>query len=925
MRLFRTSRSLRTAEPHERATTRGALRRREKRRTGARRLRAGAAGLAVAVAVGIGAVGLTPAAVAATDAYGVGELSGSVIGWQGSMRTADGSFVFCVDPGTDFPHGGDTPRGYVTSWKGVSGDRLAGVNRILHEIAASDRDHAAANFVIKHVFDPAAMYRTHRYPATGAWPYGNLGRYIEWVLSTTYPDAGGGWRSIRDRALQLLDVVDSTTAGSGVSGSGTLVLTVDDANHYDGTVTMEGTAGSTGTITLTNGVFSDSGKASRSDAREGVAYAIRGVPPQEDGQPYRISASGRFTPPGTAGYRAEIALWSNPEQNMAAAGRRATPAPFAVEGQDTTTRKATFQPILTTTAQAYVERGEAFTDVVRFATAPDAEGVDNPWYEGEGGYVPVFAEAVVYGPFAAPVATPSDDVPADAPVAGEMNVTTGAEGPTIEYTVRTRETATTSGFYYYVWSIDHSRQDAGTQRFVAEDWSFQDQFGLGAEQSIVPMQVTATTQVPTPEVALGGVPADTAEIAVDGYWLRSSDGENLPVTVRWDAYFDPGTEPVAQVPASEIPDEAALIGSYTTQVTGPGTIETPASAAELGFTAPAAGEGHIVWVLSVRDEDQGDDAAMITEWSDDYGVPTEIQRIAQPTVVTDAVAGVRLGGTATDVASVGGTLPATGANLSFAAYAVPVDAGGQAPADLSAVCVDAHRIFDDHGSPRLVTEPGDYTSPEVAVDEYALILWVERLSTVPAEGEEPQIIHEGECGIPNETTHVLDVTTRARSTEGGTTVEPAHTLWDTVVLTGWVPSGGSLQVDLYRFDPSDPVCDEPIWSSEPLALDGGLHTDGLEIDLAEHGQTFTVRNVDDGMQLGFVETTRDAAGRVVSRGDCGEPDETVTVRSAPLAATGGPATAMPLAVGAALLAAGGLAVIAPFALRRLRSRTAREG
>ena len=103
-----------------------------------------------------------------------------------------------------------------------------------------------------------------------------------------------------------------------------------------------------------------------------------------------------------------------------------------------------------------------------------------------------------------------------------MSVTTSTEGPTIEYTVRTRAKAAASGFYYYVWSIDHSRQDASTRPFVTEGWSFQDRFGLGSEQSIVPMRVTATTQVPTPAVALGGVPADT-------YWLEGHDGQTVAV------------------------------------------------------------------------------------------------------------------------------------------------------------------------------------------------------------------------------------------------------------------------------------------------------------------------------------------------------------------------------------------------------------
>jgi len=111
-------------------------------------------------------------------------------------------------------------------------------------------------------------------------------------------------------------------------------------------------------------------------------------------------------------------------------------------------------------------------------------------------------------------------------------------------------------------------------------------------------------------------------------------------------------------------------------------------------------------------------------------------------------------------------------------------------------------------------------------------------------------------------------------------VNPGEQLWDTVKLEGALPAGGSVVVDLYQWsEDAEPVCTEEtrVWSSEPVVLRGGMFREGMTIDLRERGQAFTVPDLPDGTRLGFVETTVDALGREVSKGACGEPDETVTV------------------------------------------------
>jgi len=908
--------------------TRARLHKRSRRFAG--QVRKGAAALA-ALAIGASALVATGQATAATDAYGVGDLSGNVIGWQGSMRTADGTYVFCVDPGTDFPSGSDTRVGYRTSWKGVEGDLLAGVNRALHTIDdKSDRDAAALNFVIKHVFDPDAMYRTHNYPNSGSWPKGDLGKYIEWVLSTTYPNAAGGWRGIRDRALNLLDIVKNTDAATADpdGGTGKLVFTLDSRNHYKGTVVMDGTADSTGTITLTNGVFADTGKAKRTGAKEGVKYAVQGVP-TADGKPYKISGVGEFTAPGKGGYLPEVELWTNPEQNMVAKGRKVTVEPFDVKGSDPTSRTSTFRPVLTSQAAAFAKDG-VLKDTLTFSVKADADGVKNPWASDEEGYLDVGFKVTAFGPYATPQKEVKD-APTDAPVAG--STTTVVAGPEKPVTVSIPDVKQ-GGYYTFVAEYDPATTPAYTRRFLPANYAWKHAFGMAEETTIAPMSVALSSQVQAAEVALNGRGDDAVIVEADGHWLTTRDGAgNVPVVLTGEYIYLP--EKLGDVePTAELPDGAEVIGRVRLTVTEPGTYYAKDADGFDELSVPATAKGRMTWRWSVLEDEQPAEVAGFVKGSAELiAEPTQTQQIAVPEIETQAQPSVKPGETMRDTAIVSGTLPEGGLNLSFGAYDVPFGKDGQPvwpgePGDYSGFCTPENLVWDNHGDPQLVTEPGEYTSPEVPTDEYSMTLWVERGSSVPGEGGEPETIVEGECGIPNETTYGMKVGTQALVSTGERFANPGDEIWDTVRLEGALPEGAQVKVDLYQWT-GDASCTEAtrVWSSKPVTIDGGMFRDGVTVDLAEHGQKFTVPALADGTRLGFVETTVDSDGRVMSTGVCGEESETVTVVvpqvGAALAATGGRSDNIPYLVMAAggLLSLGGIAIVCAAVLRRRRLLT----
>lgn len=877
-----------------------------------------AAALFVAIGVVAGGIVGAATATAANSGYGVGALTG-ITGWQGNMLTSDGStYVYCTDPGTQFATGADTFAGYVTSWKGVSGNRLAGINRMLNETnPQNNTDAAAVNFVIKNTFDPDTMYTSHAYPRSASWPSGNLGRYIEWVLSTTYPSDAGGWQAVRDRALALQAVVDSTVAGSGGTGSGSLVLTMDAADNARGTVMMTGTAGSTGSITLTGGVFAATGTATMTDAAAGATYEIRGVP-SSDGAPYSVSATGTFTPPGTAGYLAEIALWQNPNQNLAGKGRAATPTPFEVAGADASPRSSTFQPVLTSQAAQFSSAGELI-DVLTFATAADAAGTHNTWAIGPDGVGRAVGFTVrAFGPFEAAPAEVSD-IPEGVAEAGSVDVlASGTQSP-----VEVRIPGVTAGGYYtFVAEYNAAITPAETRAFLPADYAWRHAFGMSNETTIVPMKVQLSSQIDAAEVALAGRGDDTVIVDAEGLWLQAG-GRKVPVTIAGEYIFWPAAAgPVT--PTDVLPAGATVVGAVALTVSEPGRYKASSAEGFAALTAPASGEGWMTWRWSVRTGDQRADVqGRVAETAELIGDATQTQVLAQPVIATVAQAGAQPGATMGDVATVGGVLPADGLDLSFAAYSVPFGADGQprwpgAPGDYSGFCTAENLVFDNHATPYRVQAAGDYASPAVDTTEHAMMLWVERGASVSTGAT----IVEGECGLLNETTYVGTVTTQAHTATGSAgTATSGDKLWDVATLTGAVPDGGAITVHLYRWTKgAAAVCtdDSRVWSSEPVALSGGMFPQGIEVDFRAHGRAFTIPAYSEDTQLGFVEVVTDKGAREVSRGRCGAASETVTVGATALPATGGSAVAPVRMIGISVgLIALGLLV---FSVRRVLRR-----
>lgn len=455
-----------------------------------------------------------------------------------------------------------------------------------------------------------------------------------------------------------------------------------------------------------------------------------------------------------------------------------------------------------------------------------------------------------------------------------------------------------------------------------------------AERSTV-FQPEATSSAP--RFAKPGTPLkDTAtfSIAADesgrvNEWFRNSRGEHAPTEWTIEAY---AVDKAPEKPTNTVPAGAELIAStkYSTGTEGPNAAGT-ATFAE-GEVMPADGRAVVyVWKFNAATQPV---PVLFTEgylWTDLFGLVEETTFGVD--VTTKAQVGTKKGATSQDTAIVTGVLPNEGLELTFEKYLVPTvqDASGKwvpnapagtEPGDLSWVCTADNLIGDNLDAPQHITKAGEYKSPEFPADEYGTELWVEQLQTVPGEEGKSEVVDRGECGEPSETSHVIDVKTQAHSDSGAGTSKRGDQLWDTAEIRGSVPKGATVTFRAYQVPTgSELVCTEKtlVWTSQPVALEEGLYKD--DVQLASSGK-FTPPSKPAGMTTTFVETTNTEDGGELSKGECGEPSETLTTPAAGnLAQTGGDLSPAWVAAGGSLVAVGLAAYLLPTLRRRRATKT----
>lgn len=512
-------------------------------------------------------------------------------------------------------------------------------------------------------------------------------------------------------------------------------------------------------------------------------------------------------------------------------------------GQVTETSVVPFQPIAVSEADQHLAvPGDALTDTITVSSSNGA------WLKKDGAFIPVVFEGTAYQvPGTLP---PAQDAVIDAAAVPLGTVTVTADGPGV-YTSPS-VVATSSGFVTWVWEVRKSSQPEWVRDYLAADW--QDDYGINVETTSARWPITVTSLMREYNVHPGGrafdvvtvsgFPANHGDFPGDGYW--GADVDELRHTVYGPFATD-------------------------TMLTDDFDLATAPVLAEL--TTPARNG---VYKLGYTDEDQivptepGFYVLVTTFAGDDRVQPYQsspadvLERFYVPptgtdvpvSVITQATPEAFVGEPFSDTALVQGTNIPDGAYLVFRAY-------GPHPADAGPVCEVP--FFESDEIP--VTQAGVYRSGTTSVDAAGNVYWIETL--YDSDGE---IIAEGECGAPGETTVVKeqpeDLFVKTNAVPTVTLGDPAH---DVATVTGTVPDGAELRFEAYRQDGDTAACipEALVFTSSVIELDGPGEYRSDEVIFDRVGVYY------------WVETVTDAEGTILHRGVCGAPDETTTVTDSP--------------------------------------------
>ena len=737
--------------------------------------------IALCVAL-MGAIVMTVqhSAPAAAATKGVG-IDFDTVGFLGSFELANGERAYCVEIKVWEPWDPQEPVTTVTSLPAFSGDLMIGSMLGMGGVeldmpVMNDAAHMRQiNYILSTWGDTqddaqAAAVALAVFAVRGD-PIG----YNDALQQQVITDGGG---AVVDPALDMVAEAQSR-ATAGVQGAPPAepVLRLDS----DGYGQVEYAAG-THTLTLEHAVFEDTGATSvEVDPSVGGTREVRSVKPDGWDASYDVEVIAEWKS-GFEGWRGELNLYAptRPGEQRIVTPTGATTG-FAMRGvhRATATVQHTWAPIITTQVQDRVlQVGDPFVDDLTV----DADPSWGDWsQDASGTYMPLVAHGTLYGPLESdPAASPRREAPADAPVAAEVTVAVD-EGPGT-YRATAPKRAFESGFYTWVWRFDWDEQPTsvtdpertGVSSLRKESFPISDDYGLVTETHVVKQRMSLTTRLTSGEVGLGWSLIDDVAVTPEqfGGWLTDSAGERLPVVLRGTVYHS-DAEPVQ---SSTAPDEATPVAQTSLVVTGEGIHESEP------IPLPINSEGYVTMQWCILDEDQAVEYRGFTrEWCDDYGVPAETARVVAPKITTLAQSEATVGDVMYDDAFVEGLVP-NNAELSFTAYLLPEvgnaifdeewnDTGETwTQKNIDVLEADERCLAQPVATtePQVVKEAGTHRSPDIATRSTGTIHWVETLTALDPTTGEREIVHTGECGIPNETTKVVAPPAPELAMTGGT-------------------------------------------------------------------------------------------------------------------------------------------------------------
>lgn len=539
----------------------------------------------------------------------------------------------------------------------------------------------------------------------------------------------------------------------------------------EGSGQLQFSAGTT-RLQLTNAIFADGSSARNLDGVSGGSLEIFGVKPAGWDSTYEVEVQSE-SKSGREGWPAQLVLHhpsvSGQQRIVVASGLSSGTVRHSSARVSATIESFWWPTISTKVTQKVVDQGDKFEDVVTISADKDG----SQWsVNNQGSFMPVVLSGTLYGPLDSdPSINPLDDAPDWAPVAAE--VTLLADSGPGDYTVSSGVRARVSGYYTWVWKVELETQSSevlapertGKSSLDLTKLPIKDRFGEVAETQLLSQRVTLVTRLKEGLIGRGWSLIDEIGVAKErlGGWLKDENGSPIPVVLRGTMFHsDNMPEQSENAPAESEAISHTLITVQGSQIVDSSPIPVPAHL-----------DGYVTLQWCVLAEDQPEAyAEMTTEICDDYGVPSETAKIESPVVTTLAQEEAVVGEQIVDTALIEGLVPHA-ASIEFTAYLLPelghkvydenwkeiTTQKGQ-PKKWSA---DDIELLEENlcmAQPVAVTprqsvfETGMIESHPVTTESVGVIHWVERLYAQDSVSGEDVLIHEGQCGLVEETTLV---------------------------------------------------------------------------------------------------------------------------------------------------------------------------
>jgi len=827
----------------------------------------------------------------------------------------DGFQAACMDSTADWPSGATGPANLVGALSMATGEALSGTTLQKLNYALSrwgqtgDRNYAAG-------------LAAYVYAYTSTWAHYNGQGYN---TGTHYINGNravlGAFDDIWNQAEVSYGVPQNNVAPTG-----SMSFSVDN-NNYTGTLRVVGMQpGSSVNLTLTNGVFTDTGSRTKNGVGNGT-YPVKGTP--GDGMTsYKISARGDGALQTGFTYDANVNVYYTGSQQRIIRGGTTSPyiERWTMTASDPVARSTVFSPIVTSKVESrFVADGDTFTDTLQASVAPGSQ----PWRQFEDGTgLSVVTKGTMYY-VGAEQPAPGAEIPADATVVGTASVT--LKGPNAYKAPSILPADHKPGFYNWVWGIDSKDQSLITQANIPANYSWADQSGLEAETHVVAAKLSGVSQVRDDVIGFSHLHQDTLTVTLDeGPW-PTIGGQPIPAHFQNKSYWVAGDiEPVA---GDTVPADAELF--HTTDV----TVTEPGDYASDEFPAPPTTAGYLVNVWSIVQDGAG--AGYFTDWTDGWATPGEVTRVAPPKLSTQAVKSTAIGDPFHDTLTAEEPLPAPYCGdkkpdegeascpntVTFAGYLQPK--GAKQP-----VCTPQNMVLntgyvaetpaaEESSSPTSTPTPNPTSTPSTVGEERDPAYFYNKPTVVDALGkfDSPKIITKwlgdiswvhtfrtgdgtvidtGKCGEPSEMSNVAEGDISSTAVATATIGQEA---WDVIHVKNVIPEGATIEAMVFKQTGPGAVCDEStlVWSS------GLINAPKTDTDYYSNAHKKWIPS-----ELGryfWVEIMRNARGEITHKGVCGAANEITDVIA--LAKTGSDTGAY-LTIGitfGALLAGAGIVLL----------------